>query len=90
MNFSYNLQSTNLKEVGFAHFDMNKDRYCLRAFTSIDGRTLTNDDFDINNLFRCKFYHIESADTNLDDYDYYIAIAPEGCIFIFQDLIPPR
>lgn len=64
-------------------FDTLKDhRYILRGFTSLDGRTLTNEEFNIQNLDRCDIYRIE----NIEDYQYFFAVAPDGCTFVFQRL----
>ena len=85
-----NLKSTKLVEVGFDHFEMKKERYCLRSFSSLSGQKLTDEEFNIKNLEHSKFFKVESIDTDLSDYDYYIAIAPNGSIFTFQDLLPSR
>lgn len=85
-----NLKNTELVEVGFDYFKHIKEYYCLRAFSSLEGRQLEDADFNIKNLMHCKFYKIKSADTDLSDYDYFIAIAPDGSIFIFQDLLGNR
>lgn len=64
-------------------FNTLKDhRYILRGFTSLDGRKLTNKEFNINNLDRCEIYRIN----NIEDYKYYFAVAPDGCTFVFQRL----
>ena len=64
-------------------FDTLKDhRYILRGFTSSDGRKLTSEEFNIKNLDKCEIYRINS----IEDYQYYFAVAPNGCTFVFQKL----
>ena len=73
------LESTELKKV---EFDTLKDhRYILRGFTSLDGRKLSDKEFNIQNLNHCEIYSINSI-----DYIYYFAVAPDGCTFVFQRL----
>ena len=74
------LESTELKRVEFD--TLKEHRYILRGFTSLDGRTLSDKDFNIQNLDRCDIYRIE----NIEDYIYYFAVAPDGCTFVFQRL----
>ena len=72
-----------LNQMKRVEFDALKDHhYILRGFTSLDGRTLTNEEFNIQNLDRCDIYRIE----NIEDYIYFFAVAPDGCTFVFQRL----
>ena len=64
-------------------FDILKyHRYILRGFTSLDGRKISDKEFNINNLDRCEIYRINS----IEDYKYYFAVSPDGCTFVFQRL----
>ena len=69
-----------MQRVEFA--TLKDHRYILRGFTSLDGRKLSNEEFNINNLDRCDIYEIKA----IEDYKYYFAVAPDGCTFVFQKL----
>ena len=74
------MNNQELKKVEFT--TLKDHHYILRGFTSLDGRTLTNEEFNIQNLNHCEIYRINS----IEDYIYYFAVAPDGCTFVFQRL----
>jgi hypothetical protein len=70
----------NLTRVEFT--TLKNHRYILRGFTSLDGRKISDKEFNIQNLDRCEIYRINS----IEDYKYYFAVSPDGCTFVFQRL----
>lgn len=74
------LENTELIKVEFT--TLKDHRYILRGFTSLDGRKLSDKEFNIQNLDRCEIYRINS----IEDYIYYFAVAPDGSTFVFQRL----
>ena len=74
------MNNQELKKIEFDQLDKERDHYILRGFTSLDGRKLSDKEFNIKNLDKCEIYRINS----IEDYIYYFAVAPDGCTFVFQ------